>query len=213
MVTELFESIHQHDSARVKQLITKHPQLINAYGDAGQGSGTQETSLIRAARLGQADTVQFLLEHGANVSQKTTGCCEFDALHITIMQECPSPEVVKLLLDAGADINGTNECLHATPLSQAAHSGHADIAKLLVERGAEVDKQDDGAEHETALMKAAKAGHIEIIRLLLKHNADQSLTDINNETALAKAMKNGHESIALLLEDALRTISRSARPE
>jgi hypothetical protein len=54
-------------------------------------------------------------------------------------------EVVKLLLDAGADPNLYNpegNHPHSTPLHQAALAGHEAVVRLLVERGARLDIED-----------------------------------------------------------------------
>src|SRR5207244_3089864 len=54
-------------------------------------------------------------------------------------------EVVRLLLDAGEDPNRYNPDgfhSHSTPLHQAICSGHEEVVKLLVERGARLDIRD-----------------------------------------------------------------------
>jgi len=52
---------------------------------------------------------------------------------------------VRLLLDAGEDANRYNPDgfhSHATPLHHAALAGHAEVVRLLVERGARLDIAD-----------------------------------------------------------------------
>src|SRR5579862_3029732 len=54
-------------------------------------------------------------------------------------------EIVRLLLDAGEDMNRYNPAgfhSHSTPLHQAAFAGHEDVVRLLVERGARLDVKD-----------------------------------------------------------------------
>ena len=54
-------------------------------------------------------------------------------------------EIVRMLLDAGEDPNRYNPVgghSQSTPLHQAALAGHLDIARLLVERGASLDRKD-----------------------------------------------------------------------
>ena len=46
-------------------------------------------------------------------------------------------EAVKQYLDAGGDVNAKDKV--ATPLFYAAHFGHKEIAKLLIEKGADVN--------------------------------------------------------------------------
>ena len=45
-----------------------------------------------------------------------------------------------LLLDYGADINAIDEEYSSTPLGYAARWGHREMVRLLVERGADVNK-------------------------------------------------------------------------
>ena len=50
-------------------------------------------------------------------------------------------DIVKLLLDAGADKDIKNSC-HRTPLHLATMKNHTDIVKLLIERGADMEVRD-----------------------------------------------------------------------
>jgi ankyrin repeat protein len=49
-----------------------------------------------------------------------------------------SAEAVRLLLDAGVDVNGAEPKRGQTALMWAASEGHADVVSLLLERGAKV---------------------------------------------------------------------------
>lgn len=53
-------------------------------------------------------------------------------------------EMVKLLLDYGADVNAHNENDHwgTTPLHAAAHANQAVIAQMLIDRGADLNAKD-----------------------------------------------------------------------
>jgi len=55
-----------------------------------------------------------------------------------------------------------------TALMYAAQGGHFQVAKLLVENGADVNKQDG----MTALMYAAQRGRFEVAKLLVENGAD-----------------------------------------
>lgn len=77
------------------------------------------------------------------------------------------------LLDSGAPVDGLKE--EVTPLRVAAWHGHFNIAKLLVERGANVNyaaRKDIG----TPIMSAALMGNESVMRLLFEKGAD-----INNQ--------------------------------
>ena len=206
IIAQLFESIEKNDLARVKEIITESPTLVNTYNyhEARPGLGKQHiTPLICAAQLGHADIVRFLLERGADIHKKTTGCCEYDALLAAVESESPSLDTIKFLLEAGLSPDSTNECLNSSSLGEAARRGNLAVVQFLLERGADVNKQDANGIGQTPLMLAAEANHADVVKLLLRSNADPLIEDTWDETALAKAMKKGHESVALLIKEAM----------
>ncbi|RYP70906.1 hypothetical protein DL771_005156 [Monosporascus sp. 5C6A] len=95
------------------------------------------------------------------------------------------------------DITGRN------PLSYAAEQGHEAVARLLLDRGADVNAEDVNVDGETALILAAKQGHEAVARLLLDRGAEVNAKSINSisETALIGAVRQGHEAVARLLLD------------
>ncbi|KAM4608235.1 uncharacterized protein ankrd50l isoform 2-T2 [Polymixia lowei] len=121
-------------------------------------------------------------------------------------------EAVRLLLDAGADVNGCDG-VGRTALRAAAWGGHEEILLTLLQYGAQVDKAD--REGRTPLIAAAYMGHREAVEILLNHNADVDLADEDRRTALSVAalcvptaagVKGYGEVASLLLE-------RGADPE
>lgn len=64
--------------------------------------------------------------------------------------------LVRSLIEAGADVNGTTP-LGRTPLHVSAAQGHGHIVDLLLEKGADIDAEDEAG--ESALTIAAKFGH------------------------------------------------------
>jgi ankyrin repeat protein len=98
---------------------------------------------------------------------------------------------VRLLVDAGAakevaDTDGR------TALICAAHSGHVDCARLLVD-GA-LDATDEAG--CTALICAARKGHTDCARLLLDAGADTEVKDDGGLTALKWAQNSKKNEIA-----------------
>jgi ankyrin repeat protein len=108
-------------------------------------------------------------------------------------------DIVKLLLEKGCDSDIRNESERTghkggTALLAAAFWGRPQIAKLLVERGANVNaKTDQGV---VPLHEAARMNQMEIAQLLLKHGANINATNDNGETPLDWA--KAPEIIALL---------------
>jgi len=80
---------------------------------------------------------------------------------------------VRQLLDGGAEIN--RPIFGATSLHLAAEYGRADIAQLLLDKGAHVDPIDDLG--RTPLLWAAENAHLQVARVLIAHGANVNQED------------------------------------
>jgi cytochrome c len=89
-------------------------------------------------------------------------------------------------LDAGANVNDFD--VFATPLYYAVNRQHLDAAKLLIERGADINAGTKMG--EPPLMAAVARNRLEFITLLLAHGANPNST-VGNQTALHVAVKHG----------------------
>jgi ankyrin repeat protein len=69
-----------------------------------------------------------------------------------------------------------------TPLHWAADRGRLETAKLLLERGAEVDSREDRG--TTPMLSAVWRGHLDLVELLLASGADVNSGDLDGETPL-----------------------------
>jgi ankyrin repeat protein len=112
------------------------------------------------------------------------------------------------LVEQGAPVNGLSR-YGSTPLYMAAVQGEAEIAHLLLEAGADPNKESAGESEGTPLCAAASWGHAEVVRLLLLYGADPNLIERTEEapmTALTWARRNHHdETIRLLLDSGAST--------
>jgi ankyrin repeat protein len=109
--------------------------------------------------------------------------------------------MVKLLLEAKADVDSKDNYYGYTPLSWAAQNGHEGIVKLLLEAKADVDSKDDNG--RTSLWWAARSGYEGIVELLLEAKADVDSDDnYYGYTPLPGAAEKGHEGIVKLLLEA-----------
>ena len=102
---------------------------------------------------------------------------------------------VKDLLAKGAK-PGRPEAEGTTPLMAAAQHGHADVARTLVDAGADVNAKREGTQRgRTALIDAAWSGRTEIVRLLLAKRADPNAKAETGATALTGAARQGYTEI------------------
>jgi ankyrin repeat protein len=72
-----------------------------------------------------------------------------------------------------------------TALIWAAEKGHLDVAQLLLDRGAAIDKTANTG--STALIEAAKKGHLDVARLLLDRGAELDKDNCFGWSALMQA--------------------------
>ncbi len=125
---------------------------------------------------------------------------------------------VERLLEEGVSVN-VRVSNGWTALTRASFYGHADIVKLLLASGAEVDITTCGGEilcaktvqggdpsvesmntaGATPLVLAAQKGHLDIVRLLLDAGAEKDYKTKNGQTALSLAAQNDHYDVVQFL--------------
>ncbi|PQE24693.1 WD-40 repeat-containing protein [Rutstroemia sp. NJR-2017a WRK4] len=79
----------------------------------------------------------------------------------------------------------------------ATRYGRKEVARLLLNNGAEIEAPDENG--QTALLLAARFGYDAIVRLLLKDNADVEAIDNTRNTALMLTVDEGHHKVVELL--------------
>ncbi|CAC5355471.1 unnamed protein product [Mytilus coruscus] len=79
------------------------------------------------------------------------------------------------------------------PLIESAWEGYADIVRLLLECGCNINESDIFG--RTALFVACLLGKTEVVTVLLDYNADHSLCDENGQSPLLVASREGHGTI------------------
>lgn len=109
-------------------------------------------------------------------------------------------EVVRLLLEAQADVNWQSDGVHwhGSALHMAAQRGHSKVARLLLDYGAPINALD-GRKRTRPLHLAAENGHLEVVRLLLASQADQEAEDDLGRRPLHLAAMRGEPDIVQLL--------------
>lgn len=98
--------------------------------------GARVDTLPAVAGLGRAGEVARMLPHAEAADRQAALALAAQLGHV---------DVVRLLLDAGVDpsvYNPEGYHSHGTPLHHAVWSSHADVVRMLVERGARLDMKD-----------------------------------------------------------------------
>jgi uncharacterized protein len=91
-------------------------------------------------------------------------------------------DVIRQHIAAGSNINEKDPFGGSSPLISAAVFGKTEIAKMLIDAGADVNFQNN--EGSTALHSAAFFCRPEIVKMLLAKNADKTIKNKYNSTAL-----------------------------
>src|SRR6266480_4593763 len=145
-----------------------------------QQAGLDE-AFLEAVQNRDLTKIEALLKNGANINARSS-INRYYALQYAV--DWPDVNLVKLLLDKGADINLTNDAgdtalMVATSINDPMSKL---IVKLLLDRGADVQ-----AGGNRALFNAAEEAGPEIVRLLLKKGANPKARDAEGNTVLMSA--------------------------
>lgn len=170
---------------------TSNP-VVETFEDVSEFSRTSGiTALMDASLLGRSRMVSILISHGANVDLKDSdGACALSYAAAAKSNDCF--ECVRLLLEAGADVNSHDKDLR-TPLFHATGPSRTDISRLLLNNGAEINASDmDGV---TPCHRCVLRGDVRKLRVLLHQKPDLSKRDKYGHTALYKAVFNGRLDI------------------
>lgn len=226
--SDLFHAIRAGDRAAIG-LLVKNGSDVNVRDEFGN------TPLMAAAMNADAGVLELLLEAGAdlNATNKAGASALMCAATfedkarmlvakgadvkarsrvgntalILAARKAGNSRTVRLLLDQGAEANGTN-IFGATALMAATAAEDADSVRELLDRGADVNAKPnmDGngfiwGGGRTALMWAAFEGNESLIKLLLERGA--KVNDfVLAGGALSQAAWGGHVGAARLLLDA-----------
>jgi ankyrin repeat protein len=131
------------------------------------------TPLLTAAYNGDFEMVRVLLEYKADVNARHNG--GWTSLHLASRGN----------LSLGPNI---------TP-------SFSNVARLLLEHGADINAKATTHFDGTPLHLAAEQGRVEIVHVLLQNGADVSMKDDRGRTALQVASDRGHAEVVKLLSE------------
>lgn len=209
-----FAAVRAGQSDEVMKQVAADPALLSAHDPSGAtpvlvaaynrqerlaralAERKRDLDLFEAAVLGDGKRAAALLEADPNLldSFSQDG---WTALHLAAF--FGRLEVVDLLLARGAklDLKSKNQ-LNNAPLNAAVAANRLEIARHLLEKGADANAHQHGG--ITPLHEAAAAGNAEMVRLLLAHRADANAISEDNRTPLGMALEKGHQAVVEILQ-------------
>lgn len=186
--TDLVNAVRAGDLAKVSSIIASGAD-VNERDRAGQ-----KTALHWAAKTGNRAAIDALIAAKAdsNVKDRQGRTPLWSGVESDL-------EVVKILVDKGADVNA-RDLINSTPLLWAAGFGKPETVAFLISKGADVKATDDNG--WTPLIWAAGLGQPMTVDILVKAGADLAKADNTaGDTALLRAARTGKpESVKLLLD-------------
>lgn len=152
-VIDLLKAARKGDASGVKNLLEQDPRLIAARDPMGN------TALIIAVNSGHDEVAGLLFDAGV----------EPDIYEAAAIGDSVR---VAARLDEHPELLDSDSPEGFTPLALAAHFGHLEAARILLERGANVNSVSTHALGITPLLTAMFGGKKQMARLLLDHGAD-----------------------------------------
>ena len=155
----------RHGLVDLVQAILEHGGDINALDDFGHAA------LSNAIVGNHTETLQILLQHGADANSNYPEEVKFPPLHSAAAQD--ALECAEILLNSGADINAKDEGNGMTALQWAlSESSSPRVARLLIERGADVQGAMDSAEYARNTAEPDEIAEADELIALLKDKAE-----------------------------------------
>jgi uncharacterized protein len=181
LAEELNAAVRSGDLDRIKNILHRHPSLVD-------GLGTGMSPLALATYSGRRDVAHLLIEYGATVD-------------IFLAAALGAAERVSALLNEEPELIVSYSEDGWTPLHLAAFFGRLDVARLLLRRHADVHLRSRSAEGNTPLHAAVAGKQPPLVDLLLEHGADVDAADSLGWTPLNHT---AHEGVASIVESLLR---------
>ncbi len=177
-------------------------ELLAAGADANTALPEGEPVLMTAAKAGNVDVVRLLL---AGVARNTPFARVADGAGTGGAASGYGSASIELAGPVNrADPNAKEGLYGQTALMWAAAEGHADVAQVLIEGGADlgsVDEQGSNAVMMAAIGRGPDAGVVAVMQLLLDGGVDVNAVNWLGDTALHRATLRGSTAVIQFLVD------------
>ncbi len=171
--------------------------LINGLDPNGR-DGNGRTPYLVAAYRGDITAMEILVKGGSDPLAKDNQ--NYDA--ITILAVANRVEAMLAAIRLGGDPQAITSPYLGTALIAAAHLGHADVVKTLIDAGAPLDHVNNlgwTAVIESIVLGDGGANHQRCLRDLLAAGANPNLADRSGVTPLKLAEGRGYKAMVEMI--------------
>ncbi|KAH6889253.1 ankyrin repeat-containing domain protein [Thelonectria olida] len=162
----LLKAAQDGDEETVRSLLEADDKLVWS-----KARNTGNSPLHLAVSNNHEAIVRLLLERGVN--PEVTNIQGWKPLAIAARNGPSLLPTVELLLQYGADVGSINRRLNESALHVCAETGFCEMARILLDHGAQVDFRD--LRGRTPLFKAVSGRRIDMIKLLLEYGAAKDI--------------------------------------
>lgn len=181
MTFEFIEAIRKGERERIAELLAADSTLAQTKTEEGL------SAVLLAAYHQEPEIAHMLAERRDDLTVfEAAAVGDVNALAWILQAQ---PEAINTVAEDGF-----------SPLGLAAFFGHLEAARLLIERGANVNKASENNMKVMPLHSAVAGQHLEMARLLLEHGGQVNAAQQDGFTPLHGAAQNGQmEMVELLL--------------
>merc|ERR1711971_855922 len=160
-------------------------------------TAAMETELFAACTEGDVSKAKELLKKETKETIDQVDFYGYTALHAAC--EAGHADLIVPLLEAGADINRATYDATFTSLHHALAKAKWDCARILIEKGADLDVLNEGGCFGSSLHYAVYQGNEEFVKLILSKGADVNSISGQGYTPLHMAVINSHDALVPIL--------------
>lgn len=194
----IYYAAYHNDMASVQTLVSQGYN-VNTPGDFGQ------TALLQAACNGNVAMVKLLLDHGAKIDAMAegitplTGAIMAPSIPLSF-RKGDYTGVVRLLVQRGANVNIVSSWSNKfTPIIYCGAYGNAEIARILINAGADVNAKDNKG--KSAADYAIEYKKLEVLGVLRKAGAAVSYTGDKAKDIILAMLSLDREKVFSLVEE------------
>ena len=187
----ILRAAHQGDLETLRETI--------AAGELERTDGYGRTAVHIAAHASHEPAIAALAKAGADMNKLENDA--YDA--VTIAAVANDTDMLKAALAAGNRPDNITSRYVGTALIAAAHLGHHEVVKVLIDAGAPLDHVNNlgwTASIEAVVLGDGGENHQKTLRHLVDAGADLSIADNGGSTPLDLARARGYDALAAILE-------------